>query len=226
MTVKRFFITGTDTGAGKTVVSCALLQAAKRVGFRCAGYKPVASGCEMTAEGLRNEDALALQRNSALPLTYEAVNPIAFAEPTAPHILSAGQQRPITFSQLSAGLAALEQQADWVLTEGAGGWYTPLSPLHTFADWVSAEQLPVILVVGMRLGCISHAMLTADAVRARGLVLAGWVACDVTPPGNHHQAYLATLRTRLPAPFLGEIPHLKEPYYQPALGDWLTLPQV
>lgn len=224
MAVKRFFVTGTDTEVGKTVASCALLQAAKLAGYRCAGYKPIASGCELTADGLRNDDALALQRNSVLTLPYEAVNPLAFREATAPHILSEEEQRPITFAQLSAGLAALEQQADWILTEGAGGWYTPLSALHTYADWVTAEQLPVILVVGMRLGCINHAMLTVEAIKARGLRLAGWIANDVEPPGRRHQAYLATLQARLPAPLLGEIPHRENAYHQTDLGRYLTLP--
>src|SRR5690606_20904302 len=133
-------------------------------GKTTAGYKPVASGSEMTAQGLRNTDALALQRNSTLPLDYAAVNPYTFAEPTSPHIISADEGRPIAFSVLSDGLRALERQADWVLVEGAGGWFTPLSDELTFADWVQREQLPVILVVGVKLGCINHAMLTAQAV--------------------------------------------------------------
>lgn len=224
MAVKRYFVTGTDTEVGKTVASCALLQAARLAGYRCAGYKPIASGCELTAEGLRNDDALALQRNSALTLRYEQVNPLAFREATAPHILSEEEQRPIDFATLSAGLAALEPQADWIITEGAGGWYTPLSAQHSYADWVAAEQLPVILVVGMRLGCINHALLTAEAVKARGLELAGWIASDVIPPGKRHAQYLASLQARLPAPLLGEIPHLADPYHQNDLGAYLTLP--
>ncbi|MCM2775642.1 dethiobiotin synthase, partial [Escherichia coli] len=119
---KRYFVTGTDTEVGKTVASCALLQAAKAVGYRTAGYKPVASGSEKTPEGLRNSDALALQRNSSLQLDYATVNPYTFAEPTSPHIISAQEGRPIESLVMSAGLRALEQQADWVLVEGAGGW--------------------------------------------------------------------------------------------------------
>ena len=164
---KRYFVTGTDTEVGKTVASCALLQAAKAVGYRTAGYKPVASGSEKTPEGLRNSDALALQRNSSLQLDYATVNPYTFAEPTSPHIISAQEGRPIESLVMSAGLRALEQQADWVLVEGAGGWFTPLSDTFTFADWVTQEQLPVILVVGVKLGCINHAMLTAQAIQRR-----------------------------------------------------------
>ncbi len=132
---KRFFVTGTDTEVGKTVASSALLQAANQLGFNTAGYKPVASGSDLTAQGLRNEDALALQRNSRVALSYEQVNPYTFAEPTSPHIISADEGRPIAATTLSSGLRELERLADWVLVEGAGGWFTPLSDTLTFADW-------------------------------------------------------------------------------------------
>lgn len=220
--IKRWFVTGTDTEVGKTVASSALLQAANLAGYRTAGYKPVASGSEMTAEGLRNGDALALQANSAVALNYQEVNPYVFAEPTSPHIVSADEGRPIELAQLSAGLRHLEQHADWLLVEGAGGWFTPLSEQHTFADWVQQEQLPVILVVGIKLGCINHALLTAQAIQQAGLSLVGWVANDISAPGRRHQEYLATLRRMLPAPLLGEIPHLAEPERQ-ALGHYLDL---
>ena len=158
----------------------------------------------MTAEGLRNTDALALQRNSTRELAYSAVNPYTFAEPTSPHIISADEGRPIDFFRaVWTACAHWNAQADWVLVEGAGGWFTPLSDTLTFADWVQREQLPVILVVGVKLGCINHAMLTAQAVQQAGLRLAGWIANDVVAPGKRHQAYLATLRRVLPAPFLG-----------------------
>lgn len=220
---ERYFVTGTDTEVGKTVTSAALLQAARRQGFSVAGYKPVASGSEATSEGLRNSDALTLQRNSSVALSYEEVNPYTFAEPTSPHIISADEQRPIEFSVLSAGLRALERKAEWVLTEGAGGWFTPLSERQTFADWVIEEQLPVILVVGIKLGCINHAMLTAQAVRQAGLRLAGWIANDVAPPGKRHAEYMATLRRQLPAPFLGEIPWLADGADNAETGQYLDL---
>ncbi|WP_455817792.1 dethiobiotin synthase [Pseudomonas cerasi] len=220
---KRWFVTGTDTEVGKTVASCALLQAAKAAGYRCAGYKPVASGCENTAEGVRNDDALALQRYSAVRLPYDVVNPLAFIEPTSPHIISAAERRPISAQQLSAGFEAVAQQADWVLTEGAGGWFTPLSDSLTFADWVQQMQLPVILVVGVKLGCINHALLTALAVESAGLPLAGWIANGIQPPGKRHQEYLATLRQRIHAPFLGEIPHLTGQGRE-NLGQFIRLP--
>ncbi|MEX3018804.1 dethiobiotin synthase [Kluyvera sp. STS39-E] len=221
--IERYYVTGTDTEVGKTVASTALLQAARLLGRRTAGYKPVASGSEMTADGLRNSDALALQRNSVLPLDYPEVNPYTFAEPTSPHIVSADEQRPIEASVLSAGLRALEAKADWVLVEGAGGWFTPLSPTLTLADWVKAEQLPVILVVGVKLGCINHAVLTAQAIQQAGLRLAGWIANDVTPPGRRHAEYLSTLVRMLPAPLLGEIPWLGDTVESQSLGHYLSL---
>jgi dethiobiotin synthase len=221
--IKRYFVTGTDTEVGKTVASCALLQAASRDGFTTAGYKPVASGSEETAEGLRNSDALSLQRNSTLALSYAEVNPYTFAEPTSPHIVSEDEQRPIDPDLLSAGLRVLEQKADWVLVEGAGGWYTPLSATYTFSDWVKREQLPVILVVGVKLGCINHAVLTAQAVQQAGLKLVGWIANDVIPPGKRHAEYMATLTRMIPAPLLGEIPWLEEGLDAAEPGQYLDL---
>ena len=188
---KRYFVTGTDTEVGKTVASCALLQAAKAVGYRTAGYKPVASGSEKTPEGLRNSDALALQHNSSLQLDYATVNPYTFAEPTSPHIISAQEGRPIESLVMSAGLRALE--------------------------------LPVILVVGVKLGCINHAMLTAQAIQHAGLTLAGWVANDVTPPGKRHAEYMTTLTRMIPAPLLGEIPWLAENPENAATGKYINL---
>ncbi|HEM6742640.1 dethiobiotin synthase [Citrobacter farmeri] len=220
---KRYFVTGTDTEVGKTVASCALLQAARSLGYRTAGYKPVASGSEMTPEGLRNSDALALQRNSGLALEYAAVNPYTFAEPTSPHIISADEGKPIRADVLSDGLRALDAQAEWLLVEGAGGWFTPLAEDYTFADWVQRERLPVILVVGVKLGCINHAMLTAQAVEQAGLLLAGWVANDVTPPGKRHPEYMATLQRVIPAPLLGEIPWLAAGAENAATGQYLDL---
>ena len=220
---ERYFVTGTDTEVGKTVASCALLQAASQQGWCTAGYKPVASGSEMTPEGLRNSDALALQRNSSLSLPYDAVNPWTFAEPTSPHIVSAATHMPISPQGMSTGLRYLEEQAQWVLVEGAGGWFTPLSDTFTFADWVIAEQLPVILVVGVKLGCINHAMLTALAIEQAGLRLAGWIANDVQPPGRRHSEYIATLRRVIKAPMLGEIPWLSHAPDEANNGHYLDL---
>jgi dethiobiotin synthetase len=220
---ERYFVTGTDTEVGKTVASCALLQAANLRGLRSAGYKPVASGSEMTAQGLRNSDALALQHHSSLPLDYKTVNPYTFAEPTSPHIVSADLGEQIDAAVMSAGLRTLEAQAEWLLVEGAGGWFTPLSETFTYADWVIQEQLPVILVVGVKLGCINHAMLTAQAIRQAGLRLAGWIANDVVAPGVRHREYMATLRRVMQAPLMGEIPWFAHAPEKEKTGHFLDL---
>ena len=225
---KRWFITGTDTDVGKTVASCALLQAAAQQGYRTAGYKPVASGSQMTPDGLRNSDALALQANSSEALSYSQVNPLTFLEATSPHIASDSEGREIDLSVLSQGLQQLEHAAEWVLIEGAGGWFTPLSPQATFADWVQREQFPVIMVVGIKLGCINHALLTALAIRQAGLKLAGWVANEVIPAGERQVEYMATLTQMISAPRLGVVPYLTDLDVNPItrrrdLGGYLDL---
>ncbi|MBS9426094.1 dethiobiotin synthase [Photorhabdus caribbeanensis] len=219
---KRWFLTGTDTEVGKTVVSCALLQAATKAGYKTAGYKPVASGSEITPTGIRNSDALALLANSSVPLQYEEVNPFVFVEATSPHIASDELKQPIDFAVMSAGLHQLEKKANWVLVEGAGGWYTPLSQSATFADWVVKEQLPVILTVGVKLGCINHAILTVEAIIGSGLHFAGWIANEIEPAGKRHQEYLLTLERMLPVPLLGKIPHLTTGYFN-HLGEYIDL---
>ncbi|OAT24149.1 dethiobiotin synthase [Proteus myxofaciens] len=207
---KTWFLTGTDTEVGKTVVSHALLQCATNEGYRTAGYKPVASGSEWLDEGLRNADALTLQHASSVKLAYQQVNPYCFEEPTSPHIVSQKMNQPIDFNVLSKGLFELQQHADWVLVEGAGGWFTPLSDKQFFSDWVIAENLPVILTVGIKLGCINHALLTQQAILQSGLTLAGWVANEVEVPGPNQKEYIETLKRHINAPLLGKIPHLSE----------------
>ncbi|MEQ5177718.1 dethiobiotin synthase [Proteus genomosp. 6] len=207
---KIWFLTGTDTEVGKTVVSSALLQCAAHQGYRTVGYKPVASGSEWLNEGLRNSDALTLQKFSTVKLNYHRVNPYCFETPTSPHIVSQEMNQPIDFDVMSEGLSYLKQQADWVLVEGAGGWFTPLSENQFFSDWAINENLPVILTVGVKLGCINHALLTQQAIIQSGLTLAGWVANEVEPAGRYQKEYLATLKQHIKAPFLGKIPYLNE----------------
>lgn len=223
--LKRYFVTGTDTEVGKTVSCCALLQAANQRGYLSAGYKPVASGSTMTVDGLRNYDALMLQANSSATLSYSEVNYYIFPEPTAPHIISAAIDCPIKLEHLSAGLRHLEQRANWLLIEGAGGWFTPLSSKYTFADWVSKEQLPVILVVGVKIGCINHALLSAQAICQAGLLLVGWIANNTIKPNKQHKEYLATLCRMISAPLLGEIPNLPNIDHQ-TLGSYLDIHQL
>lgn len=220
---KTWFLTGTDTEVGKTVVSSALLQCATQQGYQTAGYKPVASGSEWLPEGLRNSDALTLQQFSRVPLAYQQVNPYCFETPTSPHIVSEETKQPIDFQVMSKGLSYLQQCADWVLVEGAGGWFTPLSANQFFADWVIEEKLPVILTVGIKLGCINHALLTQQAIWQSGLTLAGWVANEVEPAGQYQQQYLATLMAHIKAPLLGKIPYLTQDVKQHNFTSYLDL---
>lgn len=219
---KTYFVTGTDTEVGKTVASCALLQAANAQGANAIGYKPVASGSEQTSEGLRNNDALLLQANSRVKLPYSMINPIVFEAPTSPHIISEKMGLPIDFSVINQGLLDIQRQGDWVLVEGAGGWYTPLSTEKTYADWVIEQQLPVILVVGVKLGCINHALLTLEAIHAAGLLVAGWIANEVEPAGAYQAEYLATLKRMIKPPCLGILPYLPE-LNESTLGQYLDL---
>lgn len=208
---KRFFVTGTNTGVGKTLVTSALLCAARQQGLRTIGLKPVAAGCELTEEGLCNEDALALQAQSSLPLSYAQINPVALAPAIAPHIAAARENRRLSADRL-AGFCrgSMMLPSDLLLVEGAGGWRVPLNERETFADLVKILQLPVILVVGMELGCINHALLTAEAIRRDGLELAGWVANSVTPEMDCYEGNLASLQQRLDCPLIAELPFLAD----------------
>ncbi len=203
---KTYFVTGTDTEVGKTAISCALLAAAAERGLRTAAVKPVAAGCD--SEG-RNEDALQLLEVMTEQLDYEQVNPVALTEAIAPHIAAEHEGRHLQASRL-AGLCrgVMLGGADLVLVEGAGGWRVPLGPRETLADLAVQLQAEVILVVGMRLGCINHALLTAEAVQRDGLRLAGWVANQPGERMNCHSENLDTLRHLLPAPCLGEVPQV------------------
>ncbi len=206
---QAFFITGTDTDAGKTSVAAGLLCAAKQQGCSTLAMKPVASGCDMSAEGLRNSDALALIAQSTVPLPYTQINPYAFAPAIAPHI--AAQEAGVELSVADLYRTAqviLQQQADFTLIEGAGGWRVPISATEFLSDFAIALQLPVILVVGVKLGCINHALLTAQAIINDGLELAGWVANVVDPSCARLAENLATLQQLMPAPCLAEVPHL------------------
>jgi len=212
MAKKTFFIAGTDTDAGKTVASAGLLQAANNKGLRTIGLKPIAAGCEETPDGLRNSDALILQQTASQSLAYEQVNPIAFAPPIAPHIAAAQEDRRLTADRIAAFVrGAMMQPADFVVIEGAGGWRVPLSYRETMAHLPKILQTPVILVVGMKLGCINHALLTAESISRDGIRLAGWIANRVDPEMANYEENIETIKTMLRAPLLGEIPHLADP---------------
>jgi dethiobiotin synthetase len=203
---KTWFVTGTDTEVGKTAISCALLVAAGQAGLRTAAIKPVAAGCD---EHGHNGDALQLMASMTEPLDYQQVNPVALAEAVAPHIAAQHQGRVLQAGRL-AGLCrgVMLGGADFVLVEGAGGWRVPIGPRETLADVAVALRVGVILVVGMRLGCINHALLTAEAIRRDGLHLVGWVANQGGERMACHEENLDTLRRLLPAPLLGEVPLL------------------
>jgi dethiobiotin synthetase len=208
---QAFFVTGTDTEIGKTTVAAGLLYAARLAGLSTAAAKPVASGCVLTAVGLRNDDALALLGECTLALRYEEVNPLAFAPAIAPHLAAREAGVLLNVAALQGPVQAiLDKRADFTLVEGAGGWRVPLAGQAALSDLAIALKLPVILVVGVRLGCINQALLTAEAIQRDGLPLAGWVANLVDPLTSRLEDNLATLAERLPAPCLGYLPRLAD----------------
>ena len=207
--MSAYFVTGTDTEIGKTTIAAGLLHAARQAGLSTAAAKPVASGCERSPEGLRNSDALALLGECSVPLAYEQVNPFAFEPAIAPHLAAREQGVKLTVEALKGPVrSVLELGAAFTLVEGAGGWRVPLAGEENLSDLAVALGLPVILVVGVRLGCINHAVLSAEAIQRDGLVLAGWVANIVDAQTSRLEENLATLAERLPAPCLGRVPRL------------------
>lgn len=197
-----FFITGTDTEVGKTWVSCRLLERAREAGLSCYGLKPIAAGCEDTTDGPRNEDAVNLMASSSLTLPYELVNPVALKAAIAPHIAARQEGRRISLSQLAGYVrgALSSHPADLVLVEGAGGWRVPLNDQEMLSALAVELNLPVIQVVGMKLGCISHALLTAEAIQADGLRYTGTVA-NCFGEMDVREENLITLRQHLPGAF-------------------------
>ncbi len=202
-----YFVTGSDTGVGKTLVACALLHLLARRGVDAVGMKPVAAGAD--ADG-RNADVEALlAAGAAAP--RRLVNPYSFAAAVAPHLAAAGEGREIRFAPILEACAELRRDHDVVIVEGIGGLLVPLGPDGDAADLARAMGLPLLLVVGLRLGCLNHALLSAEAIAARGLTLAGWVANAIDPAMALVEANIATLEARLAAPLLGVLPHLAPP---------------
>lgn len=213
------FITGTDTGVGKTHVARQLLEQARAQGIRCAGFKPVAAGGVKTGEGIHNEDAVTLQNSGNVALAYEIVNPYALPEAVAPHIAAAEAGVKIEVARILAAHAQIAKQAEFVVVEGAGGWQVPLNEDLLYSDLVAEAGWPVLLVVGMRLGCLNHALLSAEAIRAR-TTLAGWVANCLPPRQSRLEANLMALARRLPAPLLGLVPPVDD------AGGWERWPKL
>lgn len=218
-----FYVTGTDTGVGKSLASAALLHALRLRGLRAVGMKPVASGCARTTQGWQNEDALMLLAASAPRPDYADVNPYALPLPLAPELAAADAGVELALAPIEQAYARLAAQADWVVVEGVGGWAAPLSATLDQADLARALALPVVLVVGLRLGCISHARLSARAIADDGLVLVGWIGSAIEPAFARGDDTLDILRRVLPAPCLGVLPYVSSP--DPArMAAALTLP--
>jgi dethiobiotin synthetase len=224
MTSRRgFFITGTDTGVGKTAVTLGLMAHLQAQGQIVAAMKPVASGCERTAAGLVNEDALQLQRQSSVVMPYALVNPYAFEPPIAPHIAAARAGVTIAIDTIRSAFDEIAGTVDIVLVEGVGGWQVPLNDDETLVDLVRALDLEVILVVGIRLGCLNHALLTAESITASGCVTSGWVANRLPPGADYAEENINTLKSRLLLQFLGEVPAMER--IEPRLiARYLSLP--
>lgn len=199
---ESYFITGTDTDVGKTWVACRLLQRAARAGKHTLGLKPVAAGAVLSSDGLRNDDALLLQHASSVQLPYANTNPFCFEPAIAPHLAAQQANTTLTAHAVAAAVqnSIAHSAANYVLIEGAGGWRVPINDTESLADVARLLGAPVILVVGMRLGCLNHALLTAEAIRADGLALAGWVANDLGEAMPWLEDNIAALEQRLPAP--------------------------
>jgi dethiobiotin synthetase len=205
--MRSIFVTGTDTEVGKTRVSVGIIHKLVAQGYKVAAMKPIASGCEVTADGLRNEDALALMAASNVDLPYELVNPYAFKPAIAPHIAAQQVGVDIDFEIIQKNYDLIQQQADLVVVEGAGGWLVPLNNTTTMADLAKQLKLDVVLVVGIRLGCINHALLTATAIQQSGLEFKGWVANDLESSLQLNEM-LATLKQHIQEPNMGMVPQL------------------
>jgi dethiobiotin synthetase len=221
-----FFVTGTDTGVGKTLVSAALLRRLRESGLTVAGMKPVAAGAIEGPEGPANEDALLLQSESSARHPYAIVNPFLFQPAIAPHIAAAEAGIAIDTDRIAAAHALLSESAQVVIAEGAGGFLVPLDAARSFADLPGLLGMGVILVVGLRLGCLNHAFLTVEAIAARGLALAGWVGNHLDPGYERLEANVDTLRSRIAAPCLGIVPRLPKADVAAAAGYLAEAPRL
>ena len=219
MTPRGFFVTGTDTGVGKTIVAAALTRALVARGLRVAVMKPIASGSDPTPEGPRNSDALALMAAANVQAPYEAVNPYCFLPPVSPHIAASDSGTVIDLALLRRRFEALASAADCVIVEGAGGWLAPIGARAGKAEVAGALGLPVLLVVGLRLGCLNHALLTRESMAARDVPFAGWLANAIDPGFERAAENLATLTSRLGGPPLARIPLLAPAGELPDLSE-------
>lgn len=216
---RAWFVTGTDTNVGKTLASCALLHALRASGLSAVGMKPVASGCRMTADGARHADAEALMAASSVAVDYATVNPYALRVATAPHLAAQAEGVTISIDIIAQAFTRAQARADAVVVEGVGGWSVPIDATRTMAEVAAHLRLPVVLVVGIRLGCLNHALLTAAAIDRAGCRLSGWVANHVSSDADGViDGYVAALRERLAVPLLGEIPYMEGAHADPAVA--------
>ena len=206
-----FFVTGTDTGVGKTLISAALIHSLRNVNVRVSGMKPIASGCIETGHGLKNEDADLLLQASNVDADYDLICPYRFLPPIAPHIAAQAQGTVILIEHIIECYHRLQSSSDKIVVEGVGGWQVPLDEHKSMSDLAIELDLPVIIVVGGRLGCINHALLTADSVLASGLSLAGWVFNQIDPDMQKIAAVKQTLQRRMPGRLIADIPWQKNP---------------
>lgn len=206
-----FFITGTDTGVGKTLISSALVHHYALKGLRSAGMKPVAAGCEFKDGRWLSEDVAMLCAASNVVLPHTVVNPYAFEPPVAPHIAAQAARVAIEMPVILEAFEMAKAEVDTLIVEGVGGFRVPLNDHEDTADLAVNLGLPVILVVGMRLGCLSHALLTAESIQSRGLKLAGWIANEIDPGMVEFKENLAALQKRISAPCLGVVSYKKRP---------------
>lgn len=210
MSARGLFVTGTDTGIGKTVVACALVRGFATRGERVAVMKPIASGAVRTADGLRNEDALSLIEATGRTLAYERVNPYCFEPAISPHIAADDDKIMIDLSTIRAAFDALAADCERIVVEGAGGWLAPVNRRESMADLARVLGVPVVMVVGLRLGCLNHAQLTRQAIRTSGVPFAGWIANRLEPGMEREAENLATLEQRLAEPPLALVPFSRE----------------
>ena len=220
MAVNSVFITATDTDAGKTFISSLLLQGLGRLNIAALGVKPIAAGADTQSE---NGDALLLQQHSGIALPYPQVNPICYQAPVAPHLAAVIERKPIDETVLNNALQYWQSQdIELLLIEGAGGWLLPIDDKRYLADWVSEHNLSVLLVVGMKLGCLNHAMLTVREIERSGCKLVGWVANCIDPDMALLEQNIADLRQRIAAPCLGVVPFAPAKVAYQQLGQALA----
>lgn len=220
---KRIFITGTDTDVGKTLVTSCLINNFQQAKYSVTAIKPIAAGCNWLDGQLKNSDALILQQLVDQPISYERVNPVALESPIAPHIAAENENLHLSVQSLQTQCDLSQHQTDILLVEGAGGWLVPLNDNETLADFAIAESLDIILVVGMKLGCINHAMLTAQTVRASGLNIVAWVANMIDPDMSVVDENIETIKQKIEAPLIAIIPYIKSENIIQQAGEYVNI---